>query len=74
MNTAHYLYGDKANTEQWNSMSYPDVLELKIKLALANIKHLYTVDWKHRDFVRANAAANAIKHNSNLLNELKEKE
>jgi hypothetical protein len=74
MKTAQYLYGDNINTIKWSSMSYPDVLDLKIKLALKNIKTLYEVPWSKRDFVRANEAANAIKHNVGLLAELKEQE
>lgn len=65
------MYGLSVDTNQWHNMGYRDVLESKIRLAHARIKYLMKGDSTTWNFSNINMCVAAIKHNEELLGELK---
>lgn len=64
----HELYG--VDPSIFYDMLYPDVLNLKIKLANTLIKKLNKKHYMKRDFSKINKALSAIKFNEDLLKEM----
>lgn len=70
MTKTEYLYGIDVDTHAWKSLSYPDALKLKARLAYERIGTLIKSHYMEKDSANITDCVNAQKFNEQLLKEM----